>query len=143
MHASPYLEFNGNCREAIDCYAKATGGTVVSMRTFGETPAAEHVPAEGRSRIMHAALQLGDGHFLMASDGMPGQPWQGIKGVSVALHPGTPAEAERLRGQLAEGGQVTLPIDRTFRAERFGMLVDPFGVPWIINGLGDVGDCEQ
>ncbi len=143
MKVCPYLEFDGNCREAFDFYAGAIGGTIVSMMTFGETPAAEHVPAASHSQIMHAALQLDDGHFLMASDGMPGQPSQGIKGASVALHPETPADADRVFANLADGGQVTMPIDRTFWAERFGMLVDRFGVPWIINCLGDVGDCVE
>lgn len=140
MKVSPYLEFGGDCREAFDFYARATGGTVVSMMTFGETPACEHVPAESRQLIMHAALRLGS-HFIMASDSMPGQPYQGIKGASVSLHPETPAEADRVFNHLAEGGQVTMPIDRTFWAERFGMLVDRFGVPWIINCEGDRGNC--
>ena len=98
------------------------------------SPAEEHVPAEWRSKIMHARLVLGD-QVLMASDAPPGRQ-DAMKGFSVSLNVDTTAEAERIYGALAENGTVTMPIQQTFWAARFGMLVDRFGTPWMIN-------CEQ
>ncbi len=132
MQWSPYLAFDGRCREAFECYEKWLGGKVVAMIPYGDMPTKEHVPTGSEARIMHARLVLGD-QVLMGGDSHPKIPYQGIKGCSVAVQVKTQAEAERLFAALAEGGTVTMPIGETFWAVRFGMLVDKFGVPWMIN----------
>src|SRR4030081_292413 len=98
------------------------------------TPAAEHVPPEGRNKIMPARLTIGD-KVLMGSDAPAGHREE-MKGFSVTLGIDDPAEAERVFHALAEKGTVRMPIQKTFWAARFGMLVDQFGTPWMIN-------CEQ
>ncbi|PZR51895.1 MAG: VOC family protein, partial [Stutzerimonas stutzeri] len=97
----------------------------------------EQFPAEYRERIMHACLNLGDS-TLMASDTLPGDtcgggPYEGIKGCSISLHPTRVAEAEQLFAALGEGGTVIMPLEKTFWAERFGMLTDRFGLSWMVN----------
>ena len=103
------------------------------MMPFSETPAAEHVPADYRGKIMHATLRIGE-QVIMASDRHPMHPYEGIKGSSVALHFDKIAEGERVFNELSDGAQtVMMPMQETFWAARFGMLTDKFGVPWIIN----------
>ena len=139
MKITTYLTFDGNARDAFTFYQQALGGTL-EMMTFAQAPDAEQFPAEYRERIMHACLNLGDG-VLMASDTVPGDtcgggPYEGIKGCSVSLHPTSVSESEQLFAALAEGGTVTMQLEKTFWAERFGMLTDRFGVSWMVN-------CEQ
>ena len=132
MQWNPYLQFNGNCEAAFQFYERCLGGTIVVMMPYGDTPAAEHVPADLRGKIMHARLAVG-GQLLMGNDAHPGKPYEGIKGCSVALQADTPDEAERLFNALAENGTIVMPLAETFWAARFGMLTDQFGVPWMIN----------
>jgi PhnB protein len=131
MQLTPYLMFNGQCEAAFKFYEQCLGGRIVAMTTFGETPAAEHVSPESRDRIIHARLVVGDA-VLMASD-CPPEMFEETKGFSVSLQIDNPAEAERIFHALADGGQVRMPIEETFWAIRFGMLVDRFGIPWMIN----------
>jgi PhnB protein len=130
MKINPYLVFNGNCAEAMKFYNLVLGGKLDLMK-FGGTPAAEHVPAAAHEKIMHACLAFGD-HCVMASDSMPGQPAD-MKGMSVTLHYDKAEDAERVFKALSERGNVTMPIGETFWAQRFGMLVDRYGTPWMIN----------
>ena len=132
MRWNPYLTFDGNCEAAFTFYEKVLGGKIVAMMRFGETPAAEFVPAEHRNGIMHAALLVGD-QTLMGSDTTPEHPYEGVTGSTVALHVETPAEAESVFAALSEGGTITMPLDETFWAQRFGMFTDKFGVPWLVN----------
>ncbi|NQD92594.1 VOC family protein [Pseudomonas sp. CrR25] len=132
MNINPYLTFDGDCEAAFTFYAQCLGGTLQAMLPFGETPASEEVPANFRDKIMYACLMLGD-QALMGSDCHPAQPYEPIRGCSVTLHPHNVADAERIFATLGEGGSVQMPLQQTFWAERFGMLVDRFGVPWIIN----------
>jgi PhnB protein len=134
MQMNPYLTFDGRCEAAFKFYEKILGGKIEAMIPHEGTPAAEHVPADWRSKIMHARLTIGDG-VLMGSDAPPGM-FERPKGFSVALQFRDPGEAERVYNALADGGTVRLPIQQTFWALRFGMLVDKFGTPWMIN-------CEQ
>jgi PhnB protein len=131
IHA--YLAFDGNAAEAMRFYEKTLGGTIQMMMTMGEAPGAEQFPLGAEKRIMHAALAYGDG-MLMASDTMPGQPYEGMKGFGVALTIETVAEAKRVFDAFADGGKVTMPFDKTFWVEGFGMVTDRFGTPWLING---------
>ena len=132
MQLTSYLTFNGDCEAAFKFYEKVLGGKIVGMSTFGDTPACDHVPAESRNKIMHARLHVGDA-VLMGSDNTPPHPYEGVKGCSVALNVADPAEADRIYAALAEKGTVTMPIQETFWAARFGMVVDRFGVPWMVN----------
>jgi PhnB protein len=132
MKLNSYLSFDGQCKAAFKFYEKCFGGTIVAMFSFGETPASEHVPAEFRDRIMHARLEVGD-QALMGSDAVPEHPYEGIRGCYVSVNVEATAEAERIFAALAENGTVQMPIGETFWAARFGMLVDRFGVPWMVN----------
>ena len=134
MQMNPYLTFAGQCEAAFKFYAKVLGGKIEAMLPHAGTPAAEHVPAEWRNKIMHARLVVGD-KVLMGSDAPPGRREE-MKGFSVTLGVDDPKEAERIFGALAENGTVCMPLQKTFWASRFGMLVDRFGTPWMIN-------CEQ
>ncbi|WPC04894.1 VOC family protein [Pseudomonas benzenivorans] len=132
MNINPYLTFDGDCEAAFGFYAQCLGGTLQALLRFGETPAGAEVPADCRDKVMHACLMWGD-QALMGSDCHPTQPYEPIRGCWVTLHPDSVAEAERIFAALGEGGSVQMPLQQTFWAERFGMLVDRFGVPWMIN----------
>jgi len=133
MHQlNTYLFFDGNCADAMRFYERTLGGKLTLM-THAESPMAAQTPPGSADRIMHARLDF-DGGMLMASDWMAGQPYGGMKGFSLSLIYPTAAEARRMFDTLAQGGQVTMPMDKTFWAEVFGMLVDRFGAPWMVNG---------
>ena len=134
MQLNPYLTFNGQCEEAFKFYEKCLGGKIEAMFTHEGTPAEQHVPSEWRKKIMHARLTVGD-QVMMGSDAPPGR-YEEPKGFSVSVQIKDPAEAERIFQALAENGKVQMPIQQTFWAARFGMLMDQFGIPWMIN-------CEQ
>jgi len=131
MQLNPYLIFSGNCEAAFRLYERCLNGKIVAMVKHADTPAAPHVAAEWGSKIMHAVLESPAG-ALMGSD-RPSGDYEQPKGFSVALHVDDPAEAERVFGALAENGSVQMPLQQTFWATRFGMLVDQFGIPWMIN----------
>jgi PhnB protein len=134
MQLNPYLTFNGQCEAAFKFYEKCLGGKIQGMFTFGGSPMAEQVPAEWQSKIMHARLVI-DGIALMGCDAPPGR-YEATKGLSVSIGVKDAAEAERIFDELAQNGKVQMPIQKTFWAIRFGMLVDQFGIPWMVN-------CEQ
>ena len=131
MQLNPYLTFDGRCAEAFKFYEQCLGGKIEGMLTHGASPMAEQVPAEWRDKIMHARLVVGDA-VLMGSDAPP-QHREEVKGFSVSIGVDRPADAERIFAALAKDGTVRLPIQETFWAARFGMLVDRFGIPWMIN----------
>ena len=131
MQLSPYLNFNGQCEAAFKFYERVLGGKIEAMITYAGTPAEEHAPPELRNKILHARLIVG-GDALMGSDAPPDR-YEAPKGFSVSIQIGDPADAERIFHALAENGVVQLPIQQTFWAERFGMLVDQFGIPWMVN----------
>jgi PhnB protein len=132
--AIAYLGFNGNCAEAMRFYEKALGGKIEMMMTGAQSPIADQLPKEFGDRVMHACLVLPGGGTIYAGDCPGNMPYEGIKGVSIAIDYPTVEEAERIFNTLAEGGQVTMPLAETFWAGRFGMCVDRFGTPWIVNG---------
>jgi PhnB protein len=131
MRVIPYLNFNGDCAVAFKFYERCLGGKIESLQTHGDSPIAKEVPPTWRDRVLHARLIVGD-TVLMASDSPP-EHYQKPQGFSVSLQVDTPNEAERIFHELAQGGSVTFPIEKTFWAERFGMLVDRFNIPWMIN----------
>jgi PhnB protein len=128
-----YLTFNGNCADAMRFYERTLNGKLEMLMTHAESPMAAQAPPGSADRIMHARLVI-DGRVLMASDSMVGQPYEGMKGFSLSLIYPTVADAQRVFDALAKGGQVHMPLQKMFWAEAFGMLVDRFGTPWMING---------
>ncbi|TXD35857.1 VOC family protein [Lujinxingia vulgaris] len=130
MKIVTYLNFDGTCREAFEFYAGVLGGKL-TMQVVSESPAAEHMAPEFQDSVMHACLEVGD-QTLMASDTMH-MGYTRPQGFSVSLQFETPEEAERVFEALAEGGEVRMPLERTFWALRFGTLEDRFGTPWMIN----------
>ena len=131
MQLSSYLMFKGECEAAFEFYAQVLGGKIEAMITHAGSPMEKHTPPEWRDKIMHARLSVGDS-LLMASDAPPGHQSE-TGGFSVNIGLKDPKEAERIFNALAENGTVRMPIQQTFWATRFGMLVDRFGTPWMIN----------
>ena len=132
MKINPYLIFNGDCKAAFTFYAESLNGNIEAMLTFGETPAREHVPADLHNLIIHTRLTVGD-QAIMGSDTTPDRPTDEMSGCSISLNVDSIAEAERVFSALSEDGTVQMPLEQTFWAARFGMLVDRFGVSWMIN----------
>ena len=131
MQLNPYLLFNGQCEAAFKFYAQCLGGKIEAMMPHAGTPAEQHSPPEWKDKILHACLSV-DGQLLMGSD-TPPQHFEQPKGFSVSLQIKDPAAAERIFNALVEQGTVKMPFQQTFWAHRFGMLVDRFGIPWMIN----------
>lgn len=130
MQFNTYLHFKGQCEEAFDFYAASLGGSVAKFR-YGESPMAEQTAPEMRDKLMHATLTVG-GQSLMGSDA-PLSLQEEAGGFSVSYATEDPAEAERVFAALSEGATIRMPIQETFWAHRFGMLVDRFGIPWMVN----------
>jgi PhnB protein len=129
-----YLSFNGKCAEAFHFYQKALDGKIEAMIRAGESPMADQLPKETHDTVLHAALLLeGNGH-LYGGDCPGHMPYEGIKGVSLTLDYPTIEQATRVYNALLEGGTVTMPLQPAFWAKTWGMLVDRFGVAWIVNG---------
>ena len=133
MQLSPYLSFNGQCEEAFKFYEQCLGARIDGMRTFATAPVDEQMPSGWRDKILHASLTVGD-TVLMASDASPDR-YERPKGLWVSLHFEDPAEAERIFNALAANGTVEMPFQKTFWSPGFGMCVDRFGIPWMINCL--------
>ncbi len=131
MQVNPYLFFNGNCKEAFEFYAKVLGGTIEAMMPHAGTPAEKSVSPEWGDKILHASLIV-KGQRIMASDAPP-QHSEKPQGFSVSLQVETVEEAERIYNEMSPGGKISMPIEETFWALRFGMFVDRFGIPWMVN----------
>jgi|SRR5579884_49915 len=134
MQVQPYLNFDGRCEEAIEFYQRALGAEVTELTRFKDNPEALQsgmVPPGAENKVLHASFRIGDS-TVMASDGeCRGQP--SFQGVSLALAAGDDAEAERQFASLSNGGQVQMPLSRTFFSSSFGMVTDRFGVPWMVS----------
>ena len=131
MEIAPYLIFNGNCAEAFKFYAQCLGGKIDGMQTYGESPAKEHVPAALHNRVIHVRMTVGK-EVLMGSDA-PSDHFETPQGTSVSITVPAAAEAERIFKALADRGKVTMPFEKTFWSPGFGMTVDRFGSPWMVN----------
>lgn len=132
MKVTTYLNFPGNCEAALKFYETALGAKVRHLFPYRGSPLESQVPAQMRDRVLHAVLDIGD-TVVMASDRIGHTGSDAMNGFAIALNTETPAEAERLIAALAVGGRITRPLEETFWAWRFGMVVDQFGVPWMIN----------
>ena len=131
MHLNPYLSFNGNCAEALKLYERCLGAKVEMLMTWGESPMAAQLPADRRDKVMHARLAIGS-DVIMAADAPPDQ-YTTPSGFSVTVNVDDPKEAERIFTTLADGGSVRMELQQTFFAQKFGVLVDRFGIPWMVN----------
>jgi len=134
MAFHPYLNFGGNCREAFTRYQEIFGGELDVM-TMADMPPGEDVPAGQADLVMHAALRLGD-DVLMASDDPTTDDFGPVQGMYVNYSVADVDEARRVFDALAEGGEVTMPAGETFWSPMFGMCVDRFGTPWMVNAEG-------
>ena len=131
MQLNSYLNFNGQCAAAFKFYERCLGGKIQMIMTHGESPMADRVAPEWRDKIMHVTLAVGDG-LLMGCDAPP-QHYEKPQGFFVQMAVEHPDDAERLFQALSENATVRMPLQQTFWAARFGMLVDQFGTPWMIN----------
>lgn len=133
MHIEPYLFFDGQCEAALNFYAQCLGGQIAVLHRYEGSPMEAQLPPEWKHKVMHATLDAG-GQRFMASDRMPGQPFGGHAGFSMSVNlPKDPVRGETVFKALATGGMVTMPFALTFWGAHFGMLVDKFGVGWMVN----------
>jgi PhnB protein len=131
MQVQPYLFFDGRCEEALDFYRRAIGAKVSMLMRFKESPDPNMCPTGSGEKIIHTCFSVGDTQ-VMASDGRcEGKP--NFQGFALSLNAKNDAEAKKLFGALAEGGQVQMPLAKTFFASSFGMVADRFGVTWMVN----------
>ena len=133
QQVQPYLFFDGKCEEAIEFYKSALGAKVDMLMRFRESP--DPVPPgmcgpDSDDKVMHSAFRVGE-TLIMASDGMAGGKPE-FKGFSLSVNARDAADADRIFAALGEGGQVQMPLGKTFFSPRFGMVADKFGVGWMI-----------
>jgi len=140
VRVEPYLFFNGRCDEAIAFYRDALGATVTMLLRYKESPDAPPMPMPPgwADKVMHASLQIGE-TTVMASDGMSADGPR-FDGFSLSVGPVGPDVARRMFDRLADGGKVQMPLGRTFFSPCFGMVVDRFGVGWMISGTEPVSE---
>jgi|SRR3954467_172494 PhnB protein len=125
-----YLNFDGNCRDAMKFYAKCLGAEL-SLMPFSEAPG--DFPKDAKDRIMHSKMEKAGTTLLMASDTMPGMPFKQGNNFSVSVHCESVAEIDSVFEAFSAGGKITMPLQDTFWGARFGMLTDQFGVNWMFN----------
>lgn len=130
MQVQPYLFFEGRCEEAARFYERALGAKIEALMRFKDSPDPGMCPSSDENKIMHMNLRIGD-QTIMASDGRC-EDRPSFQGFALSLNVTKEAEAERLFAALADGGQVQMPLTKTFYSPRFGMVSDRFGVPWMI-----------
>jgi PhnB protein len=132
MQVRSYLFFDGRTEEALDSYKSKLGAEVTALMRFKESPDTGQCPAASLEKVMHSEFRIGE-TTVMASDGMgPYEGKQKFDGFSLTLMAQNDAEAERLFGALSDGGEVRMPLDKTFFASRFGMVADKFGIGWMV-----------
>jgi PhnB protein len=131
MQVEPYLFFEGRCEEALEFYRQALGAEVTMLMRFKESPDPAMYPPGAEDKVMHANLRIGN-TTVMASDGRC-EGHAAFQGFALSLSLTDKAEAQRLFTALSEGGEVQMPLAETFFSPLFGMVVDRFGVTWMIN----------
>ena len=130
QQVQPYLFFDGRCEEALEFYKSALDAKVEALIRFKDNPEPQTNPPGADDKVLHANFRIGDTQ-VMASDGMAkGHPE--FKGFSLTVNTATEAEADRVFAALGKGGQVQMPLSKTFFSPRFGMLTDKFGVGWMV-----------
>lgn len=131
LEVSAYVSFNGDCEEAFKCYEEVLGAARGLLFRYADSPMADVVPEGWEDKIMHGSVRIG-GKLLEGAD-VPPERYEKPQGFSLSLNIPDVDEAERVFAKLASGGEVRYPIAKTFWSERFGMVVDRFGIPWMIN----------
>lgn len=133
----PYLMFGGRCEEALEFYRTALGAQIDMLMYHKDSPEAPPpgmLPPGFENKVMHASFRIGD-NVLMASDGC--EEGSQFNGFSLSIAVATEAEADHFFNALADGGQVQMPLTKTFWSPRFGMLTDRFGIAWMVNVVGN------
>ena len=131
MQINPYLSFKGDCETAFTFYEQCLGAQRGAIFRYGGTPLEDQVPPNWADKIMHGSLRFGD-QVVMAAD-VTSERYEEPKGFSLSIHIDSTTEADRIFDELANDGTIIVPLEQTFWAARFGMVVDRFGIPWVIN----------
>ena len=134
MQVNPYLSFNGKCEAAFKFYEQVLGAQLGDIFRYAGTPMEHQVPTNWQDKVMHGSITVG-GQVLMGGDVAPDR-YEAPKGFSLSIHLKDASDAERIFRELSQGGQAVMPLEKTFWAERFGMVIDRFGIPWMINCEG-------
>ncbi len=130
MQLHTYLNYGGNCEEAFGFYERHLGGKITMLMRHGEQPTPGDVPPEWKDKVLHARMNLG-GTELLGAD-IPADRFQPMRSAYLSLTVGSIGEAERIYALLSDAGQVFMPMDETFFANRFAMLRDKFGTSWML-----------
>ena len=131
MQLATYLSFNGNCAEAFKFYEECLGGKIAAVMKWGDSPMADQTPPGWEDKVMHVHMDVA-GQVLMGADAPP-KMFSGNHGFSVSIGVTDAAEGERIWKRLSEGANVQMPLGKTFWSPAFGMLIDRFGIPWMVN----------
>jgi PhnB protein len=134
MEMTPYLSFKGDCEAAFKFYEQCLGAEPGAIFRYEGSPAAKEVPPEWSAKVMHGSIKVGS-QLLMGAD-VAADQYEQPKGFSLSLQIKGVADAERIFRDLSAGGKVVMPLEKTFWAARFGVVVDRFGIQWLIN-------CEE
>jgi PhnB protein len=130
MLVQPYLFFEGRCEEAIEFYQRHLGAKVEMLMRFKDSPDPAMCSPGSLDKVMHSNIRIGESQIMMSDGRCSGA--QTYQGFALSLNPANTAEAERLFNALADGGQVQMPLAKTFFAQSFGMVADKFGVGWMV-----------
>jgi len=134
MPIEPYLFFEGRCDEAIEFYRRVLGAEVSMLMRYKdspEPPAPGMLPPGSENKVMHANLRIGDANVMVSDGHCSGQP--DFRGFALSINMPDVARADQAFAALAEGGQVQMPLAKTFWSPRFGMVIDRFGVMWMVS----------
>ena len=130
MQVQPYLNFDGRCNEALEFYRNTIGAKVTMLMRFKDAPDKSMISPGSEEKVMHSAVLMGDSMVLMSDGRCTGKA--NFHGIALAISTKTEAEADRIFTGLADGGQVNMPLSKTFFSPKFGMLSDKFGVGWMV-----------
>lgn len=137
MQVSPFLGFDGDCREAMSWYAELFGSPAPTIMTYADAPPGGEMPGMDADKVMYADVRIGDA-LLMGGD-TPSERHEPARGMMVMVDPPDAAEGRRIFDALAEGGEVTMPFEQTFWSSGFGMVRDRFGTPWVVSSQPQEG----
>ena len=134
MQMNPYVNFSGQCEEAFLFYEQCLGGQLGPIFRYEGTALAKQIPADWQDKVMHASVTIGE-QVLMGADVAPNE-YEEPKGFSLSLQMKSTSEADRIFPMLGQDGTVVMPLEKTFWAARFGVVIDRFGIRWLINCEG-------
>jgi PhnB protein len=130
MQIQPYLFFEGCCDDALAYYQEALGARVEALLRYKDNPSPEHNPPGAAQKVMHCNFRVGDTQLMVSDGNCSGKPR--FQGFALTLNARDEPEARRLFAALADGGQVQMPLGKTFFSSAFGMVNDRFGVMWMV-----------